>query len=196
MKVNLNSIGQRVVNPTGVEYTIVGVEDSTVIVTGLNKKGEEITKNLKLSTVEKTFKLIKESKEEAKTLVEEALEEAGISTKLGKIGEKEEEFKEVEESKEVEEAKEVEKEIEEPKEESKEEVKEVITLRDIVEEIVKEKLLILDLEYNPNNTFKNIRKKIRKKATIIKELRLEGYGYTFKVESKEAIKEELLKILA
>ena len=183
-----------IISNRGNNYTVLEVKEDSVIVEGA--KG---IKELKLSTITKNFKLIKESKEEAKTLVEEALEEAGISTKLGKIGEKEEASKEEEskeESKEVEEAKEVEKEIEEPKEESKEEVKEVITLRDIVEEIVKEKLLILDLEFNPNNTFKNIRKKIRKKAIIIKELRLEGYGYTFKVENKEAIKEELLKILA
>ena len=163
----------------GNNYTVLEVKEDSVIVEGA--KG---IKELKLSTVEKTFKLVKESKEEVKTLVEEALEEAGISTKLGRIGEK------------VEASKEEEKEIEETKEEVKEEVKEIITLRDIVEEIVKDKLLILDLEIDPNNTFKNIRRKIRKKATIIKELRLEGYGYTFKVENKEVIKEELLKILA
>ena len=196
MKKELLLKGTKITNK-GNNYTVVELKEDSVIVEGI--KG---IKELKLSTVTKNFKVVKEeAKEEAKTLVEEALEEAGLSSKLGKIGEKEEASKEIEESKEeeskeVEEAKEVEKEIEEPKEESKEEVKEVITLRDIVEEIVKEKLLILDLEYNPNNTFKNIRKKIRRKATIIKELRLEGYGYTFKVESKEAIKEELLKILA
>ena len=72
----------------------------------------------------------------------------------------------------------------------------IITLRDIVEEIVREKLLILDLEYNPNNTFKNIRKKIRKKGNITKSLRLEGYTYSFRIENKNLIKEELLKILA
>ena len=91
MKVNLNSIGQRVVNPTGVEYTIVELKEDSVIVEGA--KG---IKELKLSTVEKTFKIVKESKEEAKTLVEEALEEAGLSSKLGKIGEKVEEAKEEE----------------------------------------------------------------------------------------------------
>ena len=72
----------------------------------------------------------------------------------------------------------------------------IITLRDIVEEIVREKLLILDLEYNPNNTFKNIRKKIRKKGNVTKSLRLEGYTYSFRIENKNLIKEELLKILA
>lgn len=72
----------------------------------------------------------------------------------------------------------------------------IITLRDIVEEIVREKLLILDLEYNPNNTFKNIRKKIRKKGNLTKSLRLEGYTYSFRIENKNLIKEELLKILA
>ena len=72
----------------------------------------------------------------------------------------------------------------------------IITLRDIVEEIVREKLLILDLEYNPNNTFKNIRKKIRKKGDITKSLRLEGYTYSFRIENKDLIKEELIKILA
>ena len=72
----------------------------------------------------------------------------------------------------------------------------IITLRDIVEEIVGEKLLILDLEYNPNNTFKNIRKKIRKKGNLTKSLRLEGYTYSFRIENKNLIKEELLKILA
>ena len=71
----------------------------------------------------------------------------------------------------------------------------IITLRDIVEEIVREKLLILDLEYNPNNTFKNIRKKIRKKGNLTKSLRLEGYTYSFRIENKNLIKEELLKIL-
>ena len=72
----------------------------------------------------------------------------------------------------------------------------IITLRDIVEEIVREKLLILDLEYNPNNTFKNIRKKIRKRGEVTKKLRLEGYTYSFRIENKNLIKEELLKILA
>ena len=72
----------------------------------------------------------------------------------------------------------------------------IITLRDIVEEIVREKLLILDLEYNPNNTFKNIRKKIRKRGEVTKKLRLEGYTYSFRVENKNLIKEELLKILS
>lgn len=72
----------------------------------------------------------------------------------------------------------------------------IITLRDIVEEIVREKLLILDLDYNPNNTFKNIRKKIRKRGEVIKSLRLEGYTYSFRIENKNLIKEELLKILA
>ena len=72
----------------------------------------------------------------------------------------------------------------------------IITLRDIIEEIVREKLLILDLEYNPNNTFKNIRKKIRKKGEVTKKLRLEGYTYSFRIENKNLIKEELLKILA
>lgn len=186
MKKELLITGTTISNK-GNNYTVLELKEDSVIVEGA--KG---VKELKLSTVTKNFKLVKESKEEskeeAKTLVEEALEEAGISTKLGKIGEKVEASKE--EEKEIEEAK------EEVKEPAKEEVKEIITLRDIVEEIVREKLLILDLEYNPNNTFKNIRKKIRRKAIIIKELRLEGYGYTFKVENKEAIKEELLKILA
>ena len=72
----------------------------------------------------------------------------------------------------------------------------IITLRDIIEEIVREKLLILDLEYNPNNTFKNIRKKIRKRGEVTKKLRLEGYTYSFRIEDKNLIKEELLKILA
>ncbi len=72
----------------------------------------------------------------------------------------------------------------------------IITLRDIIEEIVREKLLILDLEYNPNNTFKNIRKKIRKRGEVTKKLRLEGYTYSFRIENKNLIKEELLKILA
>ena len=72
----------------------------------------------------------------------------------------------------------------------------IITLRDIIEEIVREKLLILDLEYNPNNTFKNIRKKIRKRGELTKSLRLEGYTYSFRIENKNLIKEELLKILA
>lgn len=72
----------------------------------------------------------------------------------------------------------------------------IITLREIVEEIVREKLLILDLEYNPNNTFKNIRKKIRKRGELTKSLRLEGYTYSFRIENKNLIKEELLKILA
>ena len=72
----------------------------------------------------------------------------------------------------------------------------IITLKDIVEEIVREKLLILDLEYNPNNTFKNIRKKIRKKGNVTKSLKLEGYTYSFRIENKNLIKEELLKILA
>lgn len=72
----------------------------------------------------------------------------------------------------------------------------IITLRDIIEEIVREKLLILDLEYNPNNTFKNIRKKIRKRGEVTKNLRLEGYTYSFRIEDKNLIKEELLKILA
>lgn len=72
----------------------------------------------------------------------------------------------------------------------------IITLRDIIEEIVREKLLVLDLEYNPNNTFKNIRKKIRKRGEVTKSLRLEGYTYSFRIENKNLIKEELLKILA
>ena len=190
-----------VITNKGNNYTVVELKEDSVIVEGI--KG---IKELKLSTITKNFKLVKEVKEEK--IVNLRLESIENSYYLESKEEEERLLKEeieapieeIEESKEVEEAKEVEKEIEEPKEESKEEVKEeekeIITLRDIVEEIVREKLLILDLEYNPNNTFKNIRKKIRKKATIIKELRLEGYGYTFKVESKEAIKEELLKILA
>ena len=102
MKKELLLKGTKITNK-GNNYTVVELKEDSVIVEGI--KG---IKELKLSTVTKNFKLIKESKEEAKTLVEEALEEAGISTKLGKIGEKVEASKEeVEEgSKEVEASKE------------------------------------------------------------------------------------------
>ena len=198
MKKELLLKGTKITNK-GNNYTVVELKEDSVIVEGA--KG---IKELKLSTVTKNFKVVKEEVKEEK-IVNLRLESIENSYYLESKEEEERLLKEeieapieeIEESKEVEEAKEVEKEIEEPKEEpAKEEVKEVITLRDIVEEIVREKLLILDLEFNPNNTFKNIRKKIRRKAIIIKEIRLEGYGYTFKVENKEAIKEELLKILA
>ena len=190
-----------VITNKGNNYTVVELKEDSVIVEGI--KG---IKELKLSTITKNFKLVKEVKEEK--IVNLRLESIENSYYLESKEEEERLLKEeieapieeIEESKEVEEAKEVEKEIEEPKEESKEEVKEeekeIITLRDIVEEIVREKLLILDLEYNPNNTFKNIRKKIRKKGNITKSLRLEGYTYSFRIENKNLIKEELLKILA
>ena len=186
-----------VITNKGNNYTVLEVKEDSVIVEGI--KG---IKELKLSTVTKNFKLVKEVdiEEKIENLRLESIENSYY------LESKEEEERLLKE--EIEASKEEEKEIEEPeeevkeepkeevKEEPKEEEKEIITLRDIVEEIVREKLLILDLEYNPNNTFKNIRKKIRKKATIIKELRLEGYTYSFRIENKEAIKEELLKILA
>ena len=181
MKKELLLKGTKITNK-GNNYTVVELKEDSVIVEGI--KG---IKELKLSTVTKNFKVVKEEVKEEK-IVNLRLESIENSYYL--------ESKEEEERLLKEEIEAPIEEIEESKEEAKEEEKEIITLRDIVEEIVREKLLILDLEFNPNNTFKNIRKKIRKKAIIIKELRLEGYGYTFKVENKEAIKEELLKILA
>lgn len=68
-----------------------------------------------------------------------------------------------------------------------------ISLKSLVEELVlKDKAFYLDLEFNSNNTFKYIRRVIRKKGNLLKSLRLEGYNYLFLEENKEALKEELI----
>lgn len=71
----------------------------------------------------------------------------------------------------------------------------ILTLRVLVEELVREKLIFLDLEFNPNNTFKYIRRIIRKKGKALVSLRLEGYGYSFNIEDKRVLKEELYNLL-
>lgn len=71
----------------------------------------------------------------------------------------------------------------------------IISLRDLVEELVREKLVFLDLEFNPNNTFKYIRRIIRKKGKALRSLRLEGYSYSFNIGDKKALKEELYNLL-
>lgn len=71
----------------------------------------------------------------------------------------------------------------------------IISLRDLVEELVREELVFLDLEFNPNNTFKYIRRIIRKKGKALRSLRLEGYSYSFNIGDKKVLKEELYNLL-
>ena len=49
-------VGQLVQSPKGLEYTIVGIEDNKVVVSRINKAGEEFIKEFKKSTITKTFK--------------------------------------------------------------------------------------------------------------------------------------------
>ena len=159
--------GMKVVSPKGLEYKIVGIEDNKVIVSRINKSGEEVIKEFRKSTVTKTWKPA--PTEDDKTLVEEALEEAGLNSKLGKIGDK------------VEESKEEEKEIEEAKEEEKE----IITLKEI--------LISLGIEPTADYT-KTLRRKLRKNEEL-KALRMDGYNWSFKVESKEDVVKKLKDII-
>ena len=53
MKVELN---QKVVSPKGLEYTIKGIEDNKVVVSRINKSGDEVIKEFKKSTITKTWK--------------------------------------------------------------------------------------------------------------------------------------------
>ena len=160
MKVKLN---QKVVSPKGIEYEVIGIEDNQVVVSRINKAGEEVIKTFKKSTVTKTWKPSTESK----TLVEEALEEAGLNSKLGKIGDK------VEESKEA------------PRKSNKTKLEGVITLKDILES--------LGIEATAEYT-KKLRRKLRKNEEL-KSLRMDGYNWSFKVEVKEEVVKKLKEII-
>ena len=164
MKVELN---QKVVSPKGIEYTIVGLEDNKVIVSRINKSGEEVIKEFKKSTVTKTWK---PAPQESKTLVEEALEEAGLNSKVGKIGEK------IEESKEEEKA---------HRKADKTKPEGVISLKDILE----------SLGIEPTSDYmKTLRRKLRKSEEL-KALRIPNYNWSFKVEDESEVKSLLKNIV-
>ena len=165
MKVELN---QKVVSPKGLEYTIKGIEDNKVILQRINKAGEEVIKEFKKSTVTKTWKLAPQ--EESKTLVEEALEEAGLNSKAGKIGDPIKDTNNKEKA---------------PRKEDKTKPEGVITLKDILES--------LGVEATADYT-KTLRRKLRKSEEL-KALRIEGYNWSFKLENKEEVVKKLKDIV-
>ena len=162
-------VGQLVKSPKGLEYTIKGIEDNKVIVQRINKAGDEVIKEFKKSTITKTFKPAPQ--EDDKTLVEEALEEAGLNSKVGKIGDPIKDITNKEKA---------------SRKSNKTKLEGVISLKEILES--------LGIEPTADYT-KKLRKKIRLKGEIIKELRLEGYNYIFKLEDVELIVKELKEII-
>ena len=158
--------GMKVVSPKGLEYTVIGLEDGKVIVQRINKAGEEIIKEFKKSTITKTWKPSTESK----TLVEEALEEAGLNSKVGKIGDPIKDTTNKEKA---------------PRKEDKTKLEGVISLKDILES--------LGIEPTADYT-KKLRKKLRKSEEL-KALRIPNYNWSFKVESKEEVVKKLKDIV-
>lgn len=165
MKVKLN---QKVVSPKGLEYKIVGIEDNKVVVSRINKSGEEVIKEFKKSTVTKTFKPAPQ--DDDKTLVEEALEEAGLNSKVGKIGDP---------------IKDTTNKTKAPKKDNKGNIEGVITLKDILNS--------LGIEATADYT-KTLRRKLRKSEEL-KALRIPNYNWSFRVESKEDVVKKLKDII-
>ncbi len=164
MKVKLN---QRVISPKGIEYTIKGIEDGKVIVQRINKAGEEVIKEFKKTTITKTWK---PSTEDDKTLVEEALEEAGLSSKLGKIGDPIKDTTNKEKA---------------PRKSNKTKLEGVISLKEILES--------LGIEATADY-MKTLRRKLRKNDEL-KALRIPDYNWSFKVEVKEEVVKKLKDIV-
>ena len=165
MKVELN---QKVISPKGIEYEVIGLEDNKVILQRTNKAGEEVIKEFKKSTVTKTFKPAPQ--EDDKTLVEEALEEAGLNSKVGKIGDPMKDTTNKEKA---------------PRKSNKTKLEGVISLKEILES--------LGIEPTADYT-KTLRKKLRKNEEL-KALRVEGYNWGFKVEDVELIVKKLKDII-
>ena len=159
--------GMKVQSPKGLEYTVIGLEDNKVIVQRTNKAGEEVIKEFKKSTVTKTWK---PAPQESKTLVEEALEEAGLNSKAGKIGDPIKDTNNKEKA---------------PRKANKGNIEGVISLKDILES--------LGIEPTADYT-KKLRKKLRKNEEL-KALRIPNYNWSFKLENKEEVVKKLKDIV-
>lgn len=154
--------GMKVVSPKGLEYTIKGIEDNKVILQRTNKAGEEVIKEFRKSTITKTWKPSTESK----TLVEEA----GLNSKVGKIGDPIKDTNNKEKA---------------PRKANKGNIEGVITLKEILES--------LGIEPTADYT-KTLRRKLRKNDEL-KALRIPNYNWSFKLENKEEVVKKLKDIV-